>query len=296
MDEHVRDGKNCQESVPLEILRWIQQRTALNKEISMPLFAEEFKYYLSEDAHHAFLNALNCTAVSQSLSIALGDKYYAWQRNQGDAFWASRSANSGKLIRVILIAPHNHRRRVACPSTDSTSLPRVPSASPGAPGTSVESILPPGSPGASTESISLSGSVTSSTDSTNSTSLPGAADLSFKSAFPSTVAPGSAATIGGPSTAPLNPGKIGTSDTVAAPVAPSSDDTLGILNSEEQTILLAQIENVTHVCAGACSTCLFKIYQQRNVEALAGSQLRITDIADVVSLIGDGYGGCHESS
>ncbi|KAF9948540.1 hypothetical protein BGZ65_007997, partial [Modicella reniformis] len=182
---------------------------------------------------------------------------------------------------------------VACPSADSTSLPRVP-------GTSADLISPPGAPGTSAKSISLPRSVAPSTDSiplprapdpsTNSIALPGAACPSIKSAFPGAVAPGSAATIGGSSTAPLNPCRIDTSDTGAAPVAPSSDDPLGILDSEEQTILLSQIENITHVCVEqegeVCSTCLFKIYQRRNVDALIGNQLRITEIADVVSLIG----------
>ena len=117
-NEHVRDGKNHQESVPLEVLRWIQQRTSSSKEISMPLFAEKFESYLSEDAHQAFLNALNCSAVPQSLRNALRDKYYAWQRNQGDAYWASRSAMSqidistSKAVKEIVVGSDSIREHL----------------------------------------------------------------------------------------------------------------------------------------------------------------------------------------
>ncbi|KAF9160846.1 hypothetical protein BGX21_002554 [Mortierella sp. AD011] len=74
-----------------------------------------------------------------------------------------------------------------------------------------------------------------------------------------------------------------------APGTPPSDGRLDI-NEEERTALLSEIEKVTHTCppqeGETCSTCKFKIYQRLCVEALMDNQLKITDIADVVSLIG----------
>ncbi|KAF9316855.1 hypothetical protein BG006_003459, partial [Podila minutissima] len=60
----------------------------------MPLFAEKFEYYLSHDADQAFLNAMNCSVIPQSLRNAVLDKYKTWQHNKGDAYWASQSAIS----------------------------------------------------------------------------------------------------------------------------------------------------------------------------------------------------------
>ncbi|KAF9181762.1 hypothetical protein BGZ49_004803 [Haplosporangium sp. Z 27] len=62
------------------------------------------------------------------------------------------------------------------------------------------------------------------------------------------------------------------------------------INEEERTILLSEIEKITHNCPPqheeSCSTCSFKTYQRLCVKALMDNQLSITDIADVVALIG----------
>jgi hypothetical protein len=50
------------------------------------------------------------------------------------------------------------------------------------------------------------------------------------------------------------------------------------------------MEKITHTCPPqdeeSCPTCSFKTYQQLCVKALVNHQLSITDIADVVALIG----------
>jgi len=74
-----------------------------------------------------------------------------------------------------------------------------------------------------------------------------------------------------------------------APTAPPSDDQ-SIINNEERTILLSEIEKITHTCqpqeGEACFTCLFKRYQRLCVDALVNTELKVEEIADVVSLIG----------
>ncbi|KAK5815553.1 hypothetical protein F5H01DRAFT_191168 [Linnemannia elongata] len=71
---------------------------------------------------------------------------------------------------------------------------------------------------------------------------------------------------------------------------PPSDEQSTAIDADEQAILLSQIEEITHTCAPqegkACSTCLFKNYQRLSVDALVKNQLKITEIADVVSLMG----------
>ncbi|KAF9993294.1 hypothetical protein BGZ79_002057, partial [Entomortierella chlamydospora] len=73
------------------------------------------------------------------------------------------------------------------------------------------------------------------------------------------------------------------------PASPPTDDQTTDINAEERTILLSQIDEIRQTCApresGECSTCLFKEYQRLCADALMNDQLRITDIADVVSLM-----------
>ncbi|KAI7816177.1 hypothetical protein BC939DRAFT_56691 [Gamsiella multidivaricata] len=74
-----------------------------------------------------------------------------------------------------------------------------------------------------------------------------------------------------------------------APTAPPPDDQ-STINNEERTILLSEIEKITHTCqpqeGEACLTCHFKRYQRLCVDALLNTELKIAEIADVVSLIG----------
>ncbi|KAF9916285.1 hypothetical protein FBU30_001474 [Linnemannia zychae] len=76
---------------------------------------------------------------------------------------------------------------------------------------------------------------------------------------------------------------------VADDQLPATDDQSTISN-EERTVLLSEIEKITHTClqqeGETCFTCLFKRYQRLCVDALVNTELKIVDIADVASLIG----------
>ncbi|KAG0334432.1 hypothetical protein BG004_000412 [Podila humilis] len=78
--------------------------------------------------------------------------------------------------------------------------------------------------------------------------------------------------------------------TEITPTAPPPPDDQSIINHEYRTILLSEIEKITHTCQPQegieCLTCLFKRYQRLCVDALVNIELKIEEIADVVSLIG----------
>ncbi|KAI7832853.1 hypothetical protein BC939DRAFT_8476 [Gamsiella multidivaricata] len=206
----------------------------------------------------------------------------------------------------------------AGPSCASTELPPFPNAStapPGMPPSFAASSSRLGTPplyfGAAIDSTS---STTAATDLIASTTITGsAAGLNTSAAVPglaseskisvrglgrvtdSSSVPGSLSTTDGLPTTHSSQIMTGASDilpgspgTVLA--APPSDDQSTIINADERAILLSQIEKITHTCAPqegkACSTCLFKKYQRLSVDALVKSQLKIMEIADVVSLMG----------
>ncbi|KAF9343785.1 hypothetical protein BGX26_005202 [Mortierella sp. AD094] len=107
--------------------------------------------------------------------------------------------------------------------------------------------------------------------------------------------PGPLATTDGLSPAHSNRIAVGTPDRLPGspgtiPASPPADDQATNINAEERAILLSQIEEITHTCAPqedeVCSTCLFKEYQRLCADALTKDQLKITEIADVVSLMG----------
>ncbi|KAG0249925.1 hypothetical protein BGZ95_007363, partial [Linnemannia exigua] len=83
-----------------------------------------------------------------------------------------------------------------------------------------------------------------------------------------------------------------TMGTVPDPVPTISgegDESL-LIDEAERDVLLAQIENIGHECEPqgdeGCLTCLFKSYQRLCAAALHQNELRITDVADVVALLG----------
>jgi len=90
-----RNGRhNGQDPVPKEVVAWIQQSISVREDLTMPNFTEEFGYYLSHNAHRAFLNAMNCSIVPRTLRNPVLERYKIWLCNLGNAFWESRSAMS----------------------------------------------------------------------------------------------------------------------------------------------------------------------------------------------------------
>ncbi|KAG0002738.1 hypothetical protein BGZ65_002357 [Modicella reniformis] len=71
------------------------------------------------------------------------------------------------------------------------------------------------------------------------------------------------------------------------------DDVFGeplLIGQDEKEVLLSHIESIGHECEPredeGCLACLFKTYQRLCVAALNQNELRITDVADVVALLG----------
>lgn len=204
------------------------------------------------------------------------------------------------------------------PSCASTELPPLPNASTTPPGTPPLIAASPSSRGSPPSyfgtDIDSNPSTTAATNLTASTTITGStAGLNTLTTVPrpalesntsvsglgsfidSSAIPGSSATTHGLSSANSIQITTDLSDVLPGspritPVTPPLDERSTTINAEDRAILLSQIENITHTCAPqegkACSTCLFKEYQRLCVDALLKNQLKIPEIADVVSLMG----------
>ncbi|KAF9979605.1 hypothetical protein BGZ75_009456 [Mortierella antarctica] len=81
-------------------------------------------------------------------------------------------------------------------------------------------------------------------------------------------------------------------ETVPDPVRTISEegDESLLIDEGEREILLSQIESIGHECERQgdedCLTCLFKSYQRLCAASLHQNEVQVTDIADVVSLLG----------
>ncbi|KAF9395381.1 hypothetical protein BGX21_009957, partial [Mortierella sp. AD011] len=75
-----------------------------------------------------------------------------------------------------------------------------------------------------------------------------------------------------------------------APTISGEDDESLLIDVTEREVLLSQIESIGHECEPqgevGCLTCLFKSYQRLCAIALHQNELQITDVADVVALLG----------
>ncbi|GJJ74295.1 hypothetical protein EMPS_06653 [Entomortierella parvispora] len=75
-----------------------------------------------------------------------------------------------------------------------------------------------------------------------------------------------------------------------APTISGEDDESPLIAMTEREFLLSQIESIGHECEPqggvGCLTCQFKSYQRLCATALHQNELQITDVADVVALLG----------
>ncbi|KAG0208196.1 hypothetical protein B0O80DRAFT_167364 [Mortierella sp. GBAus27b] len=82
---------------------------------------------------------------------------------------------------------------------------------------------------------------------------------------------------------------VGTVPDPAPTISGEGDESL-LIDEAEREVLLSQIESIGHVCEPqgdeGCLTCLFKSYQRLCATALHQNELQITDVADVVALLG----------
>ncbi|KAF8944632.1 hypothetical protein BGZ46_006219, partial [Entomortierella lignicola] len=67
-----------------------------NETVSMPEFAEKFKYFSRKDADDAYSSLISKSFIASSTRNALKRQYGIWNRNEGDQFWASRTATLSK--------------------------------------------------------------------------------------------------------------------------------------------------------------------------------------------------------
>ena len=82
---------------------------------------------------------------------------------------------------------------------------------------------------------------------------------------------------------------VGTVPDPVPTISGEGDESL-LIDEAERDVLLSQIESIGHECEPqgdeGCLTCLFKSYQRLCAAALHQNELRITDVADVVALLG----------
>ncbi|KAG0285128.1 hypothetical protein BGZ97_007925 [Linnemannia gamsii] len=82
---------------------------------------------------------------------------------------------------------------------------------------------------------------------------------------------------------------VGTVPDPVPTISGEGDESL-LIDETEREVLLSQIESIGHECEPqgdeGCLTCLFKSYQRLCATALHQNELRITDVADVVALLG----------
>lgn len=74
------------------------------------------------------------------------------------------------------------------------------------------------------------------------------------------------------------------------PTISGEDHESPLIDEDEREVLLSHIESISHECEPQgdedCLACLFRSYQRLCVAALHKNELRITDVADVVALLG----------
>ncbi|KAG0335311.1 hypothetical protein BG004_008499, partial [Podila humilis] len=91
-DDHHHNEGSRKHQPRKEFIEWARERLRNGELITMPDFARTFEYYISSDAHAAFFNTLTCSTLPLKPKEGALEMYNTWQRNHGDAFWASRSA------------------------------------------------------------------------------------------------------------------------------------------------------------------------------------------------------------
>ncbi|KAF9962997.1 hypothetical protein BGZ70_007729 [Mortierella alpina] len=89
--------------------------------------------------------------------------------------------------------------------------------------------------------------------------------------------------------AKLTMDKIGTVPDPAPMISGEGDESL-LIDDAEREVPLSQLESIGHECEPqgdeGCLTCLFKSYQRLCATALHEKELRITDVTDLVALLG----------